>query len=153
MPEPDIDDDIRAPQVVDFIYNKAYRSGGRWHVVEGEVEFTNIPESRDEFNYRGEGSGPTVRINRAHQEARAKVICGLMTDSYDGEKRAIVTGREHRDDFHRQYAAWKKDQSQPLVITTEYRGPMVQLNPATPPQPLCGHCAKKAGLEAEPVWY
>ena len=128
--------------MADYIYNRAWKSGGKWHLVEGEVTFITIPAGENRHRlFRTDEEGDSVRITPEHQVAQAKVRCGVAT-GYDGKKGFIKTGHDHRDDWTKAYSRWKKDRTKDMVITEKYAPPLVVLNAEVPPEPFCGNCIR-----------
>lgn len=130
---------------MDFIYNHAYNSGGRWHLVHGYISYETVPAKTEEYS-------STRHERPEHVVASATVHCGVASYHYHNKglsrKNPIKTGGLDGDGrkWHSAWRAWTKDKSKTLVYNYIIRKPMVRTNITSTddvPEPLCGNCRAK----------
>lgn len=133
-PEFDIDEDIREPRLIDFIYNEgssAHR--GVWHVTDNADIKVTPAQDKTEPGYSGR---PVRRIHPEYRTIRGDAICGQVRCSTGGL------------DYGRYTYESKGTPDEVFVIKRRARRPnFVRTTCDKAPGPLCSRCARKAKVD------
>lgn len=145
---------------MDFIFNHAYNSGGKWHLAAEPVKFETVPAETTERPDNRPGVGGTITHSPEHVIASATIHCGAASrrDWRNGTstKSPIKTGGLdwNSREWQKAYRCHVKDPRLPIETTRRVVKPMVKCGVEDIddiPEPLCGNCRPEVEKGLGPV--